>query len=78
MLRTKAPFAQKNWLKTLRGLMLFAISENYRADDPTAGITIAKPAVKSDGHLTWGNEQIATYRDRIKLGRWRGLRLNLC
>jgi hypothetical protein len=68
MLRTKAPFAQMNWLKTLRGLMLFAISENYRADDPTAGITIAKPTVKSDGHLTWGDEQIAAYRDRHQIG----------
>ena len=36
MLEKKRPYAQKNWLKTIRGLMLFAIKENYRADDPTA------------------------------------------
>jgi integrase/recombinase XerD len=77
MLRTKAPYAQKNWLKTLRGLMLFAISENYCADDPTAGITTAKPAVKSDGHLTWGDEQIAAYRDRHHIGTMARLALEL-
>jgi hypothetical protein len=38
MLEKKAPHAQKNWLKTIRGLMLFAVKENYRADDPTAGV----------------------------------------
>src|SRR4249920_213794 len=38
MLEKKKPYAQKNWLKTIRGLMLYAIKENYRADDPTAGV----------------------------------------
>jgi hypothetical protein len=38
LIKDRPVHAQKNWLKALRGLMLFAISENYRADDPTAGI----------------------------------------
>jgi hypothetical protein len=50
MLEKKAPYAQKNWLKTIRGLTLFAIKENYRADDPTAGVSAARPAIKSHGH----------------------------
>ena len=50
-LELKKPYAQKNWLKTLRGLMLFAIAQNYRADDPTAGVNAAKPKVKSRGHI---------------------------
>src|SRR5262249_29166114 len=33
MLKKKKPHAQKNWLKTLRGLMLFAIEENFRSSD---------------------------------------------
>jgi integrase/recombinase XerD len=64
----KKPHAQKNWLKTLRGLMLFAIAENYRADDPTSGVKTVKPRVKSMGHMTWGDEQIAQYRDAHAIG----------
>jgi integrase/recombinase XerD len=64
----KPPHAQKNWLKTLHGLMLFAIAENYRADDPTASVKAAKPTVKSIGHMTWGDEQIAVYRDKHQNG----------
>jgi integrase/recombinase XerD len=64
----RAPHAQKNWLKTLRGLMLFAVAENYRADDPTNGARAAKPAIKSMGHMTWGDEQIAQYRNAHPIG----------
>jgi integrase len=68
LLEKKRPYVQGNWLKTLRGLMLFAVAENYRADDPTAGLKAARPAVKSKGHMTWGHAEIATYRARHPLG----------
>ena len=61
LIKARPVHAQKNWLKTLRGLMLFAIAENYRGDDPTAGVKAAKPAVKSRGHMTWGAAEIAAY-----------------
>ncbi|MGC2825076.1 MAG: tyrosine-type recombinase/integrase [Pseudolabrys sp.] len=77
MLEKKAPYAQKNWLKTIRGLMLFAIKENYRADDPTAGVNAARPVVKSHGHMTWGEEQIAAYRDRHPIGTMARLAIEL-
>jgi integrase len=77
MLEKKKPYAQKNWLKTLRGLMLFAIKENFRADDPTAGVSAAKPAVKSRGHMTWGDEQIAAYRQRHAIGSTARLAIEL-
>ncbi|MFZ0350209.1 MAG: tyrosine-type recombinase/integrase [Pseudolabrys sp.] len=77
MLEKKAPYAQKNWLKTLRGLMLFAIKENYRADDPTAGVNAARPVIKSHGHMTWGEEQIAAYRDRHPIGTMARLAIEL-
>jgi integrase len=67
-LEQKKPYAQKNWLKTLRGLMLFAIAQNYRADDPTAGLNAAKPGVKSHGHMTWQQPEIDAYRNRHALG----------
>jgi site-specific recombinase XerD len=31
---------KRNWLKALRGLMAFAVSEQIRADDPTQGIKL--------------------------------------
>jgi integrase len=73
----KAVHAQKNWLKTLRGLMMFAVAENYRADDPTAGVKAAKPAVKSRGHMTWGGTEIAAYRARHPLGTTARLAIEL-
>ena len=68
MLEKKAPYAQKNWLKTIRGLMLFAIKENDRAEDATAGVTGARPIIKRHGHKTWGEEQIAVYRHKHTIG----------
>ncbi|MFY9882654.1 MAG: hypothetical protein WAK39_25160 [Pseudolabrys sp.] len=77
MLEKKAPYAQKNWLKTIRGLMLFAIKENYRAEDPTAGVTAARPIIKSHGHMTWGEEQIAAYRHKHPIGTMARLAIEL-
>jgi integrase/recombinase XerD len=77
MLDKKTPHAQKNWLKTLRGLMLFAVKENYRADDPTAGLKAAKPPTKSTGHMTWGDEQIAAYRGEHPIGTTARLAIEL-
>ena len=77
MLEKKKPYAQKNWLKTIRGLMLFAIKEKYRADDPTAGLRAAKPPTKSTGHMTWGDEQIAAYRDKHPIGTMARLAIEL-
>jgi len=48
--------------------MLFAFAENYRADDPTRGVRAAKPAIKSAGHMTWGDDQIAAYRNKHRIG----------
>jgi hypothetical protein len=77
LIAKRAPHAQKNWLKRLRGLMLFAIAENYRADDPTAGVKAAKPAVRSREHMTWGTPEIATYRTRHPLGTTARLAIEL-
>jgi hypothetical protein len=37
-LSKKSPFAARNWLKTLRGLLQFAVGEGFRADDPTQSV----------------------------------------
>jgi integrase/recombinase XerD len=77
LIKDRPVHAQKNWLKALRGLMLFAISENYRADDPTAGVKPAKPPVRSRGHMTWGDAEIAAYRKAHPLGTTARLAIEL-
>lgn len=61
------PFAQRNWLKTLRGLMRFAVDARLRPDDPTREVELRRRA-RSGGHLTWGDDQIARYRAKYQLG----------
>jgi integrase len=60
------PFAARNWLKTLRGLMEFAVAANLRGDDPTVGIetTKAKP-----GRIhTWDEGEIAQFEAKHPIG----------
>jgi integrase len=74
--RLERPYAQKNWIKTIRGLMRFAVSINMRADDPTEGIKTNRPA-KSDGFRTWGEAEIAAFRAHHALGARARLALEL-
>jgi hypothetical protein len=55
MLAPMKPNAQKNWIKTLRGLMKFGKAANLRSDDPTQDVKVVK-AGKSMGHMTWLDE----------------------
>jgi len=67
LLEPMKPHAQKNWLKTIRGLMAFAVANNIRIDDPSEGVKPTK-APKNIGHMTWLEPQIAMYREHHKLG----------
>jgi integrase len=67
LLEAMKPHAQKNWLKTMRGLMAFAVANNFCNDDPTSGVKAIKVG-KSIGHMTWHEPQIAAYRERHELG----------
>ena len=51
------PGAARNWLKTLRHLLDFAVAEGFRADDPTQGIKLPPP--KTDGRHTFTEQEIA-------------------
>jgi integrase len=62
----KAPFAARNWLKTLRGLLQFAVSEGFRADDPTQSVKV--PKAKTKGHHSWTEAEIEQYQDRHSTG----------
>jgi integrase len=64
--RAATPAAARTFLKCLRGLMQFCVSEGMRADDPTAGIKNIK--LKSAGIYTWTEADIATYESRHHIG----------
>lgn len=76
LLEEMKPHAQKNWLKTLRGLMAYAVVNNLRNDDPTERVKVVKFS-KSIGHMTWHEPQIEQYRRRHKLGTTARLGLEL-
>ena len=63
----RSPAAARNWLKTLRGLLEFAVSEKFRADDPTRGVKLPK-LPKSDGIATWTEEEIQAFEARHPIG----------
>ena len=66
-LKDKSPNAKKNWMKTLRHLMVFAIAENECKADPTNGMKTTRPD-KSTGHMTWGDAQIGQHAHAVFAG----------
>jgi integrase len=66
LIRTMKPFAAKNWLKTLRPLMLFAIELELRSDDPCQGI--APPKSKAGRIHTWSEAEIAQFEAHHPVG----------
>src|SRR5262245_39724000 len=76
MAKITSPHVQKNWLKTLRGVMRFAVTIGMHSTDPTDGIKTAR-APKSEGHRTWGEDEIATFRKRHAIGTRARLALEL-
>jgi integrase/recombinase XerD len=76
LLETMRPYAQKNWLKTIRGLMAFAITDNMIANDPSEGVKAMRVA-KSIGHMTWLEPQVAMYRTHHPIGTMARLAIEL-
>jgi integrase/recombinase XerD len=76
LLEMRKPHAQRNWLKTVRGLMAFSVEIGLRADDPSHGVKAIKVG-KSLGQMTWHEPQIALYREHHKLGTVARLALEL-
>jgi integrase/recombinase XerD len=76
VLEGKTSNAQKNWLKTLRHLIAFAIQKGECSVDPSKDIKPLK-AIKSRGNMTWGDLQIVRYRERYALGTTARLALEL-
>lgn len=66
LIASKKPFAARNWLKTLRGLMQFAVTTGLRSDDPTAGIEA--PRARAGTIHTWTEAEIAQFEARHEMG----------
>jgi len=60
------PFAARNWLTTLRGLMAWAVSTGLREDNPAEGIKPTK--AKIEGHHTWTEDEIAIFEHHYAPG----------
>jgi integrase len=60
------PFAARNWLMTLRGLMQFAVEVGIRGDDPTAGIDPVR--AKQGAIHTWTEDEIAQFEAYHPIG----------
>jgi integrase len=60
------PSAACNFLKTLRGMIAFAVDAGIRADDPTIGVK--RPKIKTDGVRTWTEDDIAAFEATHPIG----------
>jgi integrase len=71
-----APWEQRNWLKTLRGLIAYCLVEKLADFDPTQGVKLTK-VQNSDGFATWPLNAIEQYRRQHQLGTKPRLALEL-
>jgi integrase len=62
LLGSKPPFAARNELKALRGLMQFAVAHGMRPDDPTAGLR--GPKARAGSIHSWTEAEIAQFEAR--------------
>jgi hypothetical protein len=66
MAQLAGPMQRRRWLSAIRLLLQSAVP-TMRRDNPAVGIASPKP-VKSKGHHTWTDEEIAQYRAYWLLG----------
>jgi integrase len=64
--KAATPFAQRNFLNTLRAMFKWAVKEGRIPDDPTLGITREK--VKSSGYKTWSEDHISRFETAHPIG----------
>ena len=64
--KAATPFAQRNFLYTLRAMFKWAVKEGRMPDDPTLGVTREK--TKTTGYKTWSEDQIARFEAAHPVG----------
>jgi integrase len=75
LLGSKKPFAARNWLKALRGLMQFLVATEQRIDDPTAGVRL--PKARGGEIHSWTEAEIKQYEACHLVGTRERLALTL-
>jgi integrase len=76
-LEGKTANTQRNSLKAIRSFVRYAIAQGELSMDPTENIKALKSGIKSRGHMTWLEPQVAQYRERWPLGTMARLALEL-
>jgi integrase len=66
LLGAKKPFAARNWLKALRGLMQFLVASGQCADDPTMGVKVAK--ARAGERHSWTEDEISAFELKYPVG----------
>jgi integrase len=66
MMDRMAPFAARNWLKSMRALMQHAASIGLCKTDPTRGVKL--PKIKSDGIHAWSESEIEQFEAHHSIG----------
>jgi integrase len=64
--KAETPFAQRNFLNTMRALFRWARSEGKIPDDPTLGVT--RKMAKTTGYKTWSEGNIETFEAAHPIG----------
>ena len=64
--RSATPFQAKNFLSTMRGMFVWAVSVDLVRADPTLGVKVKKP--KTNGFPVWSEEEITQYENRWPIG----------
>jgi integrase len=64
--KSSTPFAQRNFLNTLRAMFQWAMSEGKVPDDPTLGVKRIK--AKSSGYKTWTEDHIGRLEAKHPIG----------
>ncbi len=73
--KADTPSAANNFLKVLRSIMRFAVSNGWRADDPTRTVRPLKASTK--GFHTWTEAEISQFQAFHKVGTRARLALDL-
>jgi integrase len=63
------PFAQRNFLNTLRAMFKWAVSEGKLPDDPSAGVTRQRIKTTTEGYRTWTDAEMDQFVARHPIGK---------
>jgi integrase len=64
--KISTPAAANHWLRLIKALMVFAVEEGWRKDNPTTGVKRVKS--RTDGFHTWTEAEIAQFEATHPVG----------